>query len=125
MTTATATLTLTGITKARSECHCCGRTLGKVFQLSDGNDYGRVCAAKLTGFKVTDQSVRAAEMLRRNNIAAAELSALSTRFAGVWANIEEASDNEKVAAMEAVIAVRDGWQTATEALELFDRMSNR
>ena len=122
---ATANLTLTGITKARSQCHCCGRTLGKVFQLSDGNDYGRTCAAKITGWKVTDQAVRAAEMRRRNEIAAAELGALSTRFAGVWSNIDSASDSEKVAAMEAVIAVRDGWQNVAEALELFDRMSAR
>ncbi len=62
-TTTTAALTLTGITKARSECACCGRTLGKVFQLSDGNDYGRTCAAKLTGYKVTDQAVRIAARL--------------------------------------------------------------
>lgn len=123
--TTTAALTLTGITKARSECACCGRTLGKVFQLSDGNDYGRVCAAKLTGFKVTDQAVRAAEMRRRNEIAAAELGAISDRFAGVWTNQESATENENVAAMEAVIAVRSGWQTATEALELFDRMITR
>lgn len=54
------TLTLTGITAQHSACNCCGRNLGRVFRLSDGNDYGRTCAAKKTGYKVTDQAVRIA-----------------------------------------------------------------
>ncbi|CDZ89020.1 hypothetical protein ACQR3W_21910 [Rhodococcus ruber] len=65
--TATANLTLTGITKASSQCHCCGRTLGKVFQLSDGNDYGRTCAAKITGYSITDKLLRQAQFAARRD----------------------------------------------------------
>ncbi|MBD8056673.1 hypothetical protein ICV35_23775 [Rhodococcus ruber] len=64
---ATANLTLTGITKASSQCHCCGRTLGKVFPLSDGNDYGRTCAAKITGYSITDKLLRQAQLAARRD----------------------------------------------------------
>lgn len=59
----TITPSLTGITRAHGVCDCCGRTLGRVFELSNGGTYGRSCAAKLTGFKVTDQAVRIAARL--------------------------------------------------------------
>lgn len=67
MTTITATLKLTGIAKASGQCHCCGRTLGKVFQLSDGNDYGRSCAAKITGYSITDKLLRQAQFAARRD----------------------------------------------------------
>jgi hypothetical protein len=107
---------LTGIVKAQGTCDCCGRKLGKVFQLSNGNEYGRACAAKITGYKVTDQAVRIAETLRRNTIAAAELSAESASFATAWAT-------QDTAAWETLIAYRNGDFNITEALEVFGRLA--
>ncbi|QQM15096.1 hypothetical protein SEA_TINALIN_7 [Gordonia phage TinaLin] len=110
----TETLTLTGITRGHGMCACCGRTLGRVFQLSDGNEYGRKCAAKLTGFQVTDQAVRAAVMAARNAAAAAELCAYSELFAGKWG----AGDRDAhPVAWDALIAYRDGRSDAEDAIE--------
>lgn len=119
---ATAALTLTGIIKAQGTCDCCGRKLGKVFQLSDGNEYGRACAAKIAGYKVTDQAVRIAETLRRNTIAAAELSAASDAFATAWA--AEGTEAHQTA-WETLIAYRNGDQDITEALEVFGAITMR
>lgn len=56
----TMEVTLTGISHTNGTCDCCGRTLGRVFELSDGGSYGRTCAAKITGWKLTDQALRMA-----------------------------------------------------------------
>lgn len=59
---------LTGIVKATGVCHCCGRKLGKVFELSNGFEYGRRCAAKITGYTVTDQAIRMAVFAAQQRI---------------------------------------------------------
>lgn len=61
----TTAITLTGITRASGVCDCCGRELGRVFELSDGNTYGRACAAKITGYKITDKALRVATHLAK------------------------------------------------------------
>lgn len=58
-------LKLTGITRASGVCACCNKSLGTVFELSDGNTYGRKCAGKLTGFSVTDKALRSAQKQAR------------------------------------------------------------
>lgn len=125
MTTTTATPALTGIVRAHGMCNCCGRTLGRVFQLSDGGEYGRVCAAKITGYKVTDQAVRIAATLARNKVIGAELSTLSPTFAAAWATIHESDTFTASMAMDAVISVRMGQMDAAESLEWFNRVISR
>lgn len=55
MTATTTRPKLTGIHLTDGECDCCGRNLGKVFEVRhpDGQTatYGRACAAKVTGWK--------------------------------------------------------------------------
>ncbi|MBF6358126.1 hypothetical protein IU449_26885 [Nocardia higoensis] len=108
--TARETVTLTGITRAHGVCACCGRSLGRVFQLSDGQEYGRRCAAKVTGFKITDQAVRLAEVERRNRIAAAELSERSADWAKLWGDAHPA-------AWDGLVEYRDGGMDAAAAVE--------
>jgi hypothetical protein len=71
MTTTTApadTWTLAGITSGEATCDHCGRTLARCFRVvaPNGDDMtvGRVCSAKLTGYKWAVAAAERAERLR-------------------------------------------------------------
>ena len=127
MSKATDTLTLTGITRAHGLCACCGRTLGRVFELSDGNTYGRRCAAKLTGYKVTDQAVRMAAHAAKREAAIAELAAASELFASQTEAGADGFTTTTTFAAEEVLCLYTHGQLAdiAEAIDSFTTLAAR